>query len=142
MTTLRQMRDAIKAVFQANWAGSEPVYWAENLQPVLPDSDDAPVWLHITVEFGTDGVAAFGGGRLANERSQFGTVTIRCMAASGTGEDVCLDALDAAVVALRGRRDGPLSFIGDVTGLDDGGSEDGAWFIRAALIGFEYRHIG
>jgi hypothetical protein len=138
-------RDAIQAVWTANWphaANTPPVLWHSNLAPQVPDIGTAAHWLLLAVEFGQDQIAAYGAGRLANDRRLSGSVVVRVFAAHGTGEDTALDLLSDAVAALRSRRDGPLSFIGAITGIDDGGSDDGNWWLRAAVIAFEYRHAG
>lgn len=144
MTLHRTVRQAIEAVFAANWphGATYPVLWHRNEQPQIPDPSAAPHWLHIAVVFGDDALRAFGGGRLANERLQFGSVQVRVFAEAGAGEDTALDLLSDAVAAFRSRRDGPLSFIGTNAGIDDGGTEDGAWWMRGALVAFEYRFAG
>lgn len=144
MTTLRTVRDAVKTVWDANWphGATYPVIWHRNENPTLPVSGDALHWIHIIVDFDADEIRAFGGGRLANDRAILGSVVVRVFTQAGYGEDTALDLLDAAISAFRSRRDGDLSFIGTITGVDDGGTEDGAWYIRGALIGFEYRYQG
>lgn len=142
--TYRTIRDAVRSTFEANWphGATYPVLWHANERPLTPDPSVSPHWLLIAVEFGTEDVVAFGGGAGANERRQFGSVVVRVFSDAGRSEDTTLDLLAAAVAAFRSRRDGPLSFIGSITGLDDGGTDDGAWWMRAAVIGFEYRFSG
>jgi len=138
-------RDAIQAVWTANWphaADDPPVLWHANESPQVPDAGATSHWLLLAVEFGQDTIAAYGAGRLANDRRLQGSIVVRVFAGVGAGEDTALDLLSDAVAALRSRRDGPLSFIGAVTGIDDGGSEDGNWWLRATVIAFEYRHAG
>jgi hypothetical protein len=137
-------RDAIQAVWTANWphGTTHPVLWHSNESPQVPAPGSADHWLLLAVEFGQDSIAAYGAGRLQNDRRLTGSVVVRVFAARGEGEDTALDLLSDAVAALRSRRDGPLSFIGAITGIDDGGSEDGNWWLRAAVIGFEFRHAG
>lgn len=144
MSLYRDMRDAIQAVWVARWPHGTtwPVIWRSNASPVLPDPGDTTHWLELSIDFGEDALAAFGGGRGANEREQTGAVVVRVFTAAGYGEDEALDLLSDAVAAFRSRRDGSLSFIGSITGIDEGGVEDGNWWQRAAVIAFAYRHIG
>jgi hypothetical protein len=145
MSLYRGIRDAIQAVWTAHWpraAGAPPVLWHRNEMPLVPDAGTVAQWVLVSIEFGQDVVAAYGAGRLANERRQAGSVVVRIFTAVGAGEDAALDLMSDAVAALRSRRDGALSFIGSVTGIDEGGTEDGAWHQRAAVIAFEFRHAG
>lgn len=142
MTLHRTIRDAVRATFEAGWPHAIPVLWRVNEQPQIPDAGVTPHWLEIAVDFGTDEIMAYGGGRLANDRRQFGSAAIRVFTATGYGEDQALDYLSDAVAALRSQRSGPLSFVGSISGLDDGGTEDGAWWLRGAVVAFEYRFTG
>jgi hypothetical protein len=140
----RDIRDAVQAVWTANWPHGEtwPVLWHSNELPVVPAAGDVTHWLLISVEFGQDAIAAFGGGRRQNEWEHGGSVVVRVLAQQGYGEDTALDLLSDAVGTFRSRRDGPLSFIGSISGIDEGGTEDGNWWQRAAVIAFTYRHTG
>lgn len=144
MSLYRDIRDAVQAVWAANWphGATWPVLWHTNELPQVPTAGEATHWLLISLEFGQDAIAAFGGGRLQNEREQDGAVVVRVFAQQGYGEDTALDLLSDAVAAFRSRREGPLSFIGSISGIDEGGTEDGNWWQRAAVIAFAYRHTG
>lgn len=144
MSHYRDLRDAIQAVWDAYWPHGTawPILWRTNAAPVVPDPGDTTHWLEISIEFGQDAIVAFGAGRLAAEREQTGSVVVRVFAAAGYGEDQALDLLSDAVAAFRSRRDGVLSFVGSISGIDEGGTEDGNWWQRAAVIAFAYRHIG
>lgn len=145
MSLYLDIRNAVQAVWAANWthsADDPPVIWHANTAPQVPDAGAVPHWLLLSVEFGEDGIAAYGAGRFANDRRLTGSVVVRVFATTGSGENTALDLLSDAVAALRSRRDGALSFIGNVAGIDEGGTEDGNWWQRAAVIAFEYRHAG
>lgn len=144
MSLYRDIRDAVQAVWAANWphGATWPVLWHGNELPQVPTAGENTHWLLISLEFGQDAIAAFGGGRLQNEREQDGAVVVRVFAQQGYGEDTALDLLSDAVAAFRSRREGPLSFIGSISGIDEGGTEGGNWWQRAAVIAFVYRHTG
>lgn len=145
MSHYRSVRDAVKAVWAANWphGAAWPVFWRSNENPIVPEPAEVDHhWFELSIEFGDDAIAAFGGGRGANERDQTGAVVVRVFTERGYGEDEALDLLSDAVAAFRSRRDGVLSFVGSVTGIDEGGTVDGNWWQRAAVIAFSYRHIG
>jgi hypothetical protein len=144
MSHYRDLRDAIKAVWSTYWPhGIDfPVFWRGNEATVVPDGGAVTHWLEISIAFGEDAIAAFGGGRLKAERDQNGSVVVRVFTEAGYGEDATLDLLSDAVAAFRSRRDGVLSFVGSISGIDEGGTEDGNWYQRAAVIAFSYRHIG
>jgi hypothetical protein len=137
----RDIRTAVQATWAAHWPhGTDyEVLWHQNELPVVPT---ATHWLHLTLDFGTDIIRAFGNGRLAAERLLSGSVVIRVFCPQGYGEDGALDLLSDAVATLRGRRDGPLSFTGAISNLDGDAAENGTWWTRAAVVSFEYRHVG
>ena len=144
MSLLRDIRTAVQAVWTANWPhpATYPVHWADNSLPVVPEPADDPHWLELELSYGTDQVRAYGAGRLSNERLQSGSVVIRVFAAAGAGENTALDLLSDAVATLRSRRDGALSFIGAIANLDGDSPLDGNWWVRTAVVAFEYRHAG
>jgi hypothetical protein len=136
----RDIRTAVRATWTANWphGSTYQVLWHQNELLTVPTDT---LWLHNTLEFGVDQVRAFGAGRLANERLLAGSVAIRVFCPQGYGEDAALDLLSDAVATLRGRRDGPLSFTGAISNLDGDAAENGAWWVRTAIVAFEYRHV-
>ena len=145
----RTIRDDVLAVFDAAWAHSDvPVYWRSNDSEPLPDPSDVPHFLRNEVDFGRETLLAFGGGRGANLKVQFGSVLLRVFAARALGdEDRALDLMADAMAAFRSQRitdavGNDLSFIGEGSGFDVAPTEDGNWFTRGALMVFEYRFRG
>jgi hypothetical protein len=138
----RVIRDQIKALWTARWPAPPgvPVIWRENFGEAAADPGDAPHYLDMEVDFGVERRAAFGAGRGKNERLKFGSVVIRVMASTGTGDDRALDLLGAAEDVFRSQRIGALSFIGDVSGFDTKAS--GNWSMRASQAAWEYRFRG
>lgn len=133
---------AIEGVWTANWARSEPVRWHQNTLDAAPSAATYQHWVQIAVEFAEEAIVAFGGGARQNERRLRGSVVIRAFAQRGRGEDTLLAVLDAAVDAFRSRRAGDLSFIGSNVMPEPGASGDGIWWIRSAIVTFEYRFRG
>lgn len=144
MTDLLAVRTAVQDMWDAYWphGSTYPVVWHRNESPTLPLAGDALHWIHIIVDFDADEVRAYGAGAFLNERAILGSVVIRVFTQAGYGEDTALNLLSAAINTFRSRRVGNISFIGALSGVDDGGTEDGAWYIRGALVGFEYRYQG
>jgi hypothetical protein len=144
MSLRTTIRAEIKAVWDARWSHGETyrVIWHENAHPDTPTPGEVQHWLHLHTEFSREEMRAFGGGSLANERLWFGAVAVRVFSEVGIGEDVTLDLLDAAVVALRARRAGNLSFTGPIVGIADTSRSNGAWYSRGASIPFQYRFQG
>lgn len=144
MSLYRDIKAAIKALWSTNWphGSTYTVLWHENANPQVPDIADTTHWLHISVSFGVDTIRAFGGGRHANERVHIGTIDVRVFTAMGAGESSTLDLLSDALAAFRSQRSGNLSFLGDLFATDEGGTEDGAWWMRSATLAFEYRFTG
>jgi hypothetical protein len=140
--TLAACITAIETMWTANWARSEPVRWHQNTRDTIPAAATYPHWVQIAVEFADDGIVAFGGGRLNNERRLRGSVVIRAFAERGRGEDTQLAVLDAALTVFRGRRTGALSFIGTNVMPEPGASADGNWWVRSGIAVFEYRFLG
>lgn len=140
MSLYRDIRTAVQATWTANWphGSTYQVLWHQNELPTVPTDT---LWLHNTLEFGVDQVRAFGAGRLANERLLAGSVAIRVFCPQGYGEDAALDLLSDAVATLRGRRDGPLSFTGAISNLEGDAAQNGTWWVRTAIVAFEYRHV-
>jgi hypothetical protein len=99
-------------------------------------------WVHVAVEFDDEQAVAFGQGPLQSERELRGCAVIRVFGGRGLGESTVLNLLDAAITVFRGQRIGPLSFIGDMVQQQPGGSDDGGWWIRSALVVFTYRFKG
>lgn len=144
MSLYADIKNAVKTTWTAGWphGGTYLVLWHENLSPIVPDVGSVSHWLHLSVSMGVDTIRAFGAGRRANERLHIGNVDIRVFTAVGIGEDTALDLLSDAVNVFRSARVGALSFIGDIASPDEGGTEDGAWWMRSALVAFEYRFTG
>lgn len=140
----RDIRDGITMLWTAGWAHSDvPVYWRSNDADPLPDPRDTSYFMRNEVDFGRETMRAFGGGRAANERAQFGSVVLRVFAGRGVGnEDTALDLMADAMQIFRSVRSGNLSFIGEGSGFDAGPTEDGNWFMRGSLMVFEYRFTG
>jgi hypothetical protein len=138
------IRTEIRAVWDAHWPYGDTyrVVWHENAHPDTPTPGEVAHWLHAHIEFGREEMRAFGGGALANERLWIGAVAVRVFSETGIGEDVTLDLLDAAVVALRARRAGNLTFVGPIVGIADTSRVNGAWYSRGASIPFQYRFQG
>jgi hypothetical protein len=139
-------RDAIKALWTAHWPAPSgvPVHWHENLEVIVPDIASTTHWLHLMVEFDAESLRAFGGGALQNDRALFGSTTIRVFTARGIGEDTALEYLADAVACFRSRRsaDGRLSFIGESSYRVPQAAMEGLWWVRSALVSFEYRYVG
>lgn len=144
MSLRTSIRTEIRAVWDAHWPHGDThrVVWHENAHPDTPTPGEVRHWLHVHVEFSREEMRAFGGGALANERLWIGAVAVRVFSETGIGEDVTLDLLDAAVVALRARRAGDLTFIGQIIGIADTSRVNGAWYSRGASIPFQYRFQG
>ncbi len=144
MSLRTSIRTEIRAVWDAHWPHGDAyrVVWHENAHPDTPTPGEVEHWLHAHIEFGREEMRAFGGGSLANERLWLGAVAVRVFSETGIGEDVTLDLLDAAVVALRARRAGNLTFVGQIVGIADTSRANGAWYSRGASIPFQYRFQG
>lgn len=144
MSLLADIKTEIKAIWSAQWphGSTYQVVWHENTNPQIPDIGDATHWLHLAVSFGVDTIRAYGAGRMSNERLQIGTLDVRVFTAMGAGESTTLDLLADALTVFRARREGDLSFLGNLFATDEGGTEDGAWWMRSASLGFEYRFTG
>lgn len=145
----RTIRDDVLALFAATWSHSDvPVYWRSNDREPMPEPSEVPHFLRNEVDFGREMLSAFGAGRGANLRVQFGSVLIRVFASRALGnEDTSLDLMADAVAAFRSKRvtDGAgndLSFIGEGSGFDIQPTEDGNWSTRGAMVVFEYRFRG
>lgn len=140
----RTIRDEIQALWTASWThGDVPVHWRENDADVEDDPSLVSHFLRNEFSPGRERVMAFGGGRYANERSQFGAVIISVWAARGVRhEDTALDLMADAVAVFRSYSSGTLSFIGEGSGFIQGPSEDGNWFVRTTQVVFEYRFTG
>lgn len=138
----RTIRDQVKALWAARWPAPAgvPVIWRENLGETADDPGTTPRYLDLEVDFGAERLRAFGAGRAANERLKFGSVIIRVLTSTGTGDDMALDLLAAAETVFRSQRVGALGFIGDVSGFDT--KADGNWSMRASLVAWEYRFRG
>lgn len=147
VTAFTDARDAIKAMWNANWAGDPavPVFWHENGENILPDNPAVtPAFVYLAAVFDADRLRAFGGGPQANDRILSGAVEIRVFAGRGVGEDTALTLLDQATAAFRSRRsaDGALSFIGDAVFPAPLARMDGLWWQRTSLAAFEFRYQG
>jgi hypothetical protein len=140
----RTISAAITTLWDSGWSHSDvPVFWRANDAEVLPDPSDHSYFLRNEVDFGRETVRAFGGGRMSNERAQFGSVVMRVFAARSVGdEDTALDLMADAMQIFRSVRSGDLSFIGEGSGFDEGPDESGLWFIRGSLMVFEYHFLG
>lgn len=147
MSAFRDARDAVKALWTANWPAPAgvPVYWHEGVENILPDDPaDTPHWLHLAIDFDAEGIRAFGGGAGRNERVINGSVLIRVFSGRGLGEDTALDHLGDAMAAFAGRRsaDGALSFVRPSLFPGASAVMDGVWWQRSALAAFEFRYQG
>lgn len=145
MSVYRAARDAVQAVWTANWPvanAAVPIRWHSNTEEQIPDVATVSHWLHLSVEFSEERITGFGGGRFNNDRVLSGSVVIHVFAARGAGEDTALNLISDAMTTFRSRRDGPLSFIGDSLLPETGASEDGNWWMRSAIAVFEYRFQG
>jgi hypothetical protein len=145
----RTIRDDVLGIFNAAWAHPDvPVYWRSNDFEPLPDPAAVSHFLRNEVDFGRETLAAFGAGRGANLKLQFGSVLLRVFASRALGdEDRALDLMADAMAAFRSQRvtdaaGNTLSFIGEGSGFDVPPTEDGNWFTRGALMAFEYRFRG
>ena len=147
----RAIRDDILALFNAGWTHPDvPVFWrSDDLEP-RPDPSDVAHFMRNEVDFGRETILAYGGGRATNLKAQFGSVNLRIFTARATAnEDEALDLMHDAMAAFRSQRvvgsytvGSDLSFVGDGSGFDAGPTEDGNWFMRGALIVFQYRFRG
>ena len=144
MSLRTSIRTEIRAVWDAHWPHNDAyrVVWHQNAHPDTPTPGEVAHWLHAHIEFSREEMRAFGGGALANERLWLGAVAVRVFSETGIGEDVTLDLLDAAVVALRARRAGNLTFVGPIVGIADTSRANGAWYSRGASVPFQYRFQG
>ncbi len=140
----------ILALWSAGWTQSIPVYWRDDDADPLPDPSTVAQWMRNEIDFGKEEVLAYGSGRGANLKAQFGSVVLRMFTArSALSEDAALDLMHDAMAVFRSQRvpgsygtGSELSFIGPGSGFDAGPSEDGNWFYRGALMVFEYRFQG
>lgn len=136
---------AIKAVWAARWTPvtGVPVLWHENsADPVPTRADGTRHWLHLSVDLIGDGTVAYGGGNGQNEKEVDGAVAVRVFAFRGIGDTTQMQLLDAAVDAFRNQRVGALTIIGDVTQENQGASDDGAWWVKTAIVSFLWRYRG
>ena len=135
---------SIQSLWALGWAHpTVPVYWRANDADPEPDPSTIAHFLRNEVDFGRERLMAFGGGRFANERSQFGSVLITVWAARDVGsENTALDLMADATAIFRSVRSGDLSFIGEGSGFMSGPDETGNWFVRSFLTVFEYRFTG
>lgn len=136
--------NAVQSLWAAGWShGDVPAYWRTNDADVLADPSSVSHFMRNEIDFGRETVIAFGGGRMANERSQFGSVLLTVWASRALqSEDVALDLLADAASIFRSVRSGSLSFIGEGSGFVTGPSEDGNWFVRGVQLVFDYRFTG
>ena len=142
MSLYIDIRDAVMTAFDAGFTSPELVIWQRNESAEVPQPSDEPNWLQINIIMGEERVVGFGTGRTQNERIQQGIVEIRVFSSFGNGEDRALELLSEAASALRSYRSGPLSFVGQFAGADDGGTDDGNWWMRGVVVAFEYRFLG
>lgn len=149
------IRDDIMSAWNLGWAHPEiPVFWNSNSP--IPDPDPLGDGQHLgsvnffrnDIEFGLEEIIAFGAGRGANLRVQYGSVVMRSFtSALVQDEDASLKLMSAAMAVWRGYRvtdsnGNDLSFIGSGSGFEQGPTEDGVWFMRGSLAVFEYRFTG
>lgn len=141
-----QCRRQIQALWDEKWAvyaHDVPVLWHRNIRSLpVPDATEAPFWLHVAVDFGVENLVAFGSGRFHNGRRLYGALGVSVFSAVNEGEDFALQLLDDALAVFRSERRDALSFIGEIGSMDEGGSEDGVWYMRAARLLFEFRFTG
>jgi hypothetical protein len=140
--TLRTIRDAIRAAWNARWPHGTTyrVLWQVNDNESVPEPGEARAWVHVVIDFDGEDIRAFGGGREASDREWRGTVEIRVVAETGYGDDAALDLLDDAVGVYRSRREAGLSFIEGSTEIFDSATEDGAWFVRGTMMSWTYEY--
>ena len=145
----RTIRDDVEGIWTAAWTQPAiPVFWRDNDPQPVPDPVSTQHFFRNEVDFGLERIIAFGGGRHANFRCQYGSVILRCFTSRMIGdEDEALDLLDSAVALFRSQREtdgsnNDLSFIGQGSGFDWGPGEDGNWFMRSVMLVFEYRFYG
>jgi hypothetical protein len=149
------IRDDIMAAWNLGWTHPDvPVFWNSNSP--LPDPDPlggnghpgSPHFFRNDIDFGREEIIAFGGGRNANLRVQYGSVIMRSFTSVVLqDEDTSLQLMSAAMAVWRGYRStdaqgNDLSFIGSGSGFDSGPTDDGVWFMRGSLAVFEYRFPG
>jgi hypothetical protein len=147
------IRNDIIEAWNAGWTHADvPVLWRSN--EAVPQVDPfgrgrgTPHFLRNEIDFGREELAAYGGGRGANLRTQYGSLIIRAFSSTAIGdEDEALRLLSDSTAIFRGYRvqdqqGGDLSFIGTGSGFDWGPTEDGVWFMRGYLTVFEYRFPG
>jgi hypothetical protein len=133
---------AIRALWTSDFSTSVSgavVRWAENANETIPAAD---YWLHNEVEFTSEDIVAFGGGRALNEREIFGRVCVLVMSRRGRGESSGLTLLDDALATFRSKRSGGLSFVGASAMPDPAPSADGLWWVRTGIASFTYRFQG
>jgi hypothetical protein len=98
--------------------------------------------------YGRETTVGFGGGRFANEKAKFGSVTLRVFSDTNLANDtVALGLLSDAEAVYRSLRSGSLSFIGGMSGFDASDDDEpvtdaGNWTMRGSLIVWQYRFIG
>lgn len=141
----RTISDTIQTLWGVGWAAHSdvPAYWRNNDPDVFPDPSTSYHFMRNEIEFGRERLMAYGEGRMLNERSQFGSIVITVWTSRALqNEDVALDLMADAMAIYRSVKVGELSFIGEGGGFITGPSEDGNWFVRGAIIVFEYRFIG
>lgn len=141
----------IQTLFAGAWSHADvPVYWRTNDLDPMPDPSTIAHFIRATVLFGSETTIAFGAGRLANQKIQFGMVEFVGFAGRArVSETTLLDLLADAMSALRSKRSAgtyaggsDLSFTGDGSGFHVDPEETGNWFIRGVRAAFEYRFIG
>lgn len=144
----RTIHEQIEALWNAGWTHADvPVVWRANAPDSRPDPGLTPHFLRNEVQFGRETIIAYGGGPGRNFRALFGSVLFYIFSARAEqDEDTGLDLMADAVAIYRSQRVGDLSFIGDHSGFDVGPDqqplEDGNWFVRGAMVVFQYRFQG
>ena len=147
------IKRAIVAAWDEGWTHTDvPVLWRENeplprIDPITGGTGGMPYYFRNQVEFGSEEIIGFGGGRGRNFRAQRGSVIIRSFASVLIGdEDQALRMISDATAIFRSYRkqqdDWDLSFIGSGSGVDWGPNENGVWFQRGCLEVFEFRFTG
>jgi hypothetical protein len=136
----------VKALWEEKWpvyGHPYPVLWNNNVQNLpIPEQAETDYWLHMEVDFGVEQLVAFGNGRFSNERRLYAMLGVRVFSAISTSDTFGLQLLDDALKVYRSERRDTLSFIGDIGSMDEGGTEDGAWYERSARLMFEFRFSG
>lgn len=134
---------AIKNRVATQWAAtawsSVPIYY-RNERFELPDEPTPFIVIEVLTYY--EKLAAFGGGRGANEWEDQGSIFVRVFVPVDQGEETAMAIRDAISTIFRGQRFDNVSCFGVVPAGGDSKADDGNYYEVAAVVEFSYRFTG